>query len=147
MNKNSLAKTVVPYYPEYRQLAGSIAGTILMRQLEYWFARYPKGFYKFVEPSKNGKSKTGDSWSEELGISRKEFDTAFKKIGHKHKSTASLGEGGDDFKGMYYCSVYYRSSGETWYYRNDVLVEKDMKELERKSKTLIKGHYKRTLLD
>lgn len=116
----------IPYVKELRVLAKSTNGCILMQQLDYWFAHYPDGFYKFISPCENVKYKEGDSWQEELGFSRKEFDGAFVKIGKKHSSLNSYRKSDDKFSGKYYCSVFDRQSGLTMYYRNHLLLDADL---------------------
>ncbi|MBF0204904.1 MAG: hypothetical protein HQK67_11505 [Desulfamplus sp.] len=77
-------KKLVLYRPEWRAITGSVLSTILLLQILYWWDKMGrKPFYKFKEPCGSQLYTEGDSWTEELGFSRTEFDTALKKIGVK----------------------------------------------------------------
>lgn len=140
MKNRTLALTAksVPYIKELRAITKSVTGSILMQQLDYWFAKKPQGFFKYVSPlmkiNADGKEvhderdgyKKGDSWTEELGFSEFEFGTAFSKIGVRHSSKANflkaLGENkafiNEDGQQLYYCSYHDRKTGLMWFYRN-----------------------------
>nr|MBA3716210.1 hypothetical protein [Pyrinomonadaceae bacterium] len=76
-----ITSKIIPYVRELRPIAKSVTGCLLMQQLDFHFAKYPHGYYKFLEPCHNSKSyKRGQSWQEELGFSADEFRTAFDKI-------------------------------------------------------------------
>lgn len=125
--------------PGLRALAGSVEATVLMRQLEYWFGRYPEGFYKFLEPSPRQQDyREGDSWTEELNFSAEEVETAFRRIGVRHKSKRKFDAAGERRfwsvgKGepveKFYCCVYDRQTHLTTYFRNDALVERALARL------------------
>ncbi len=70
------------YYKDLRIVAGSVTATILLSKfLYYWYKNNCKPFYKFIMPSPmNEKYKEGESWSEELCFSYKEFRTAYKRL-------------------------------------------------------------------
>ena len=75
---------MILYRPEWRTFTGSVTSTILLQQILYrWDKNDRKPFYKFKEPCGHDLYRPGDSWTEELGFSRKEFDSALKKIGTK----------------------------------------------------------------
>ena len=77
----------ISYRPEWRAFTGSVTASILLRQILFrWERQGQKPFYKFKESCSNELYRTGDSWCEELGFSRFEFDTALKKIGFKRSS-------------------------------------------------------------
>jgi hypothetical protein len=131
MKNFSAANTsrIIPYNPLYRQTGKTVTGAILFQQLEYWFAKMGKPFYKFTEPSeKNSYYKEGQSWTEELGFSSDEFRTAFDNIGIRYSSKAEYETavimnretGGrlDVFAGKFYCSYHDKIKGITVYYRN-----------------------------
>lgn len=116
----------IPYIKELVDLAISPTGVILMMQLEYWFDKYPDGFYKFLAPCENEKYQEGDSWIEELAFSREEYWTAFKWIGVQYKSKTEYLEAvkkGDPFKGRCYLSYHERLTGLTQYLRNHEVVD------------------------
>lgn len=77
-------KDIIAYRPEFRALTDSVTAAILLQQIFYRWAR--KGFapfYKFKCPCESPAYKNGDSWTEELGFSVGEFDTALDKIAVK----------------------------------------------------------------
>jgi hypothetical protein len=95
-----------------------------MQQLDYWFDKYPDGFYKFMQPCSSHKAyREGDSWSEELALSSDEFRTAFDAIGKRHTSKTAWKGASDPFDGLYYCSYHDKKEGVTWYFRNHELVD------------------------
>lgn len=72
---------VILYRKELNAITGGITSTILLQQMIFRFVNNDnKAFYKFKEPCSHEKYKDGDSWCEELGFSKKEFDTAFKRL-------------------------------------------------------------------
>ncbi len=119
-----ITRNTVPYVKELRPLAGSITGCIVMQQLDYWFARYPQGFYKFMEPCPNSDFyEEGKSWAEELNCSAEEFLNSFDRLGVRYKSKSAFNEAADRFQGRYYCSYIDRQERLTWYFRNHSLVD------------------------
>jgi len=118
-------KDVIPYRPELNVLtSGNVVATILLQQMIYWW--YKNGrqkFYKFkCRPSKPNKLyKDGDSWCEELGINRRAFDTAIKKIGFKMgKARNSVS------KDKAYIWYYTDNDRITWYILNEDLLYKSL---------------------
>lgn len=131
----------VPYIPGLRQQTGSVVATILMMQLEYRFAKYPDGFYKFLEPPQNGHQdyRLGDSWVEELAFSKEEFRTGFDKIGVRYNSKTQYDEAkssGSEFGCNYYCSYVDRRSGLTFYFRNHSKVDELISGIEPRQKSM-----------
>lgn len=119
-----LTRNTIPYVKELQPLAYSVAGCILMQQLDYWFERYPDGFYKFMESSEHPRYKPGESWCEELGMSADEFRTAFDKIGTRYKSKSQFEQAEDKFQGKFYCSYLDRRMNLTYYFRNHPHLDK-----------------------
>jgi len=78
-------KNLVVYRKSLRPIGQSIKGTILLGQFIYWWNKMEKqgktAFYKFKEPCNHSLYKKGESWCEELGFTRFEFETALSKIG------------------------------------------------------------------
>ena len=71
----------IAYRPELRAITNSVTATILLQQVFFrWVNNDSKPFYKFKEPCNHKLYKHGDSWCEELGFSRAEFDTAWKAL-------------------------------------------------------------------
>jgi hypothetical protein len=123
----SITRNSVPYVKGLRSLPllKSVVACILMQQLDYWFEKYPQGFYKFLEqPATNHPAyKAGDSWTEELGISADEFRTAFDQIGIRYKSKKEYDAAEDKFQGKYYCSYTDKLTRLTHYFRNHAVVD------------------------
>ena len=124
-----LTRNTIPYVKELHPIAGGVLGCLVMQQLDYWFEGHPGGFYKFLEPSDHTAYKDGDSWTEELGMSRHEFRTAFDKIGIRYKSKSEFDQALDKFQGLFYCSYVDRRSNLTYYFRNHDLVDATLDEL------------------
>jgi hypothetical protein len=82
-------KRVIAYRPRLSRMIGTTAA-ILLQQIIYWYNHEP--FYKFKTRCHNEKYKEGDSWTEELGFSVAEFDTAIKRIGTKVKKGVKKSE-------------------------------------------------------
>lgn len=125
--------TVIKYQPALRKIAGSLSATVLMSQLEYWFSKQGRAFYKFIEPCDHKLYKEGDSWSEELAFSGAEFRNAFKQIGVVYKTKKAYRESEDRFQGKMYLSYFDRVRKVTYYMRNDKLVENVFNALASKS--------------
>lgn len=72
---------MIAYRPEWRPLVGSVNAVILLGQLLYWWRKnHKRPFYKFRDACEHQKYRDGDSWCEELGFSKFEFDKAWKAI-------------------------------------------------------------------
>jgi len=145
--KNRLAafsRRIIPYNPEFRRLplVKSVNSALLLQQLDFWFDKY-NSFWKFLEPApKHPHYKEGDSWTEELGMSKEEFRTAFAAIGIPYKSKNQFldadnkfiqrDEDGNEIE-YYYASYFDRQKSLTYYVRNDELLDKDLTELTQAS--------------
>lgn len=119
----------ISYVKELRPITGSVSATILMQRLDYWFEKYPDGFYKFLEPCDHSACIGGDSWTEELGFSKDEFRAAFAKIGTHHKSKSIFTKSPDPFEGKFYCSYHDRVKGMVYYRRNHELTDRALDEV------------------
>ena len=123
----SHTRSCIPYIKELRNIAGGVTASILMQQLDYWFAKSNgKPFYKFKSPCEHKMYKKGDSFTEELGFSIDEFTTAFFKIGTVFKSKTEFEKSQDKFGGKYYSCYIDRQQSLTFYYRNNALLDKDL---------------------
>lgn len=72
-------KKIIGFRPEIKRVLKSTNATILLQQIIYWYVvNDNKPFYKFIEPCDNEKYRDGDSWEEELALSKKEFSTALQ---------------------------------------------------------------------
>lgn len=100
---------MIAYRPRLRQIAGSVTATILLQQILYrWKHNKFQPFYKYKEPCDKDDYRPGDSWCEELGFSREEFDTAIKHIGQKVSRNVAR----DESKLVWYWTMPDR---KTWY--------------------------------
>lgn len=105
---------MIAYRPRLRQIAGSVTATILLQQiLHRWKRNGFQPFYKYKEPCDKDDYRPGDSWCEELGFSRDEFDTAIKHIGQKVSRNVAR----DESKLVWYWTMPDR---KTWYEVNYV---------------------------
>ncbi len=74
-------QNLIVYRKELNKLTGSVLSTILLQQLLFWSKKNKnKPFYKFIEPCNHSLYKEGDSWCEELGFTKYEFSSAYKKL-------------------------------------------------------------------
>jgi len=93
-------------------------------------------FYKFIEPSSNQRAyKEGDSWTEELCVSRKTFARAFDQIGIRYKSKTSFREAKDKFQGKPYASYYDRQTKQTVFLKNSEIDAQKVKCFEKSSES------------
>lgn len=132
-NLLSIIRESIPYIRHLRSITGSVTGCILMQQLDYWFARFPDGFYKFLEPPADHQLyRAGDSWTEELAFSKEEFRSAFDKVGVRYCSKSqyeTAAANGDPFQGAFYLSYHNRVAGTTHYLRNHDYLDRELAEL------------------
>ena len=100
----------------------------MWRQLEWWFWKQDyEPFYKYLgKAEKAGKAyRHGDSWTEELNMTKFEVRNAFSKIGVAWRSYKQMEGFGDNMFGedqQIYCSITNKITKQTFYYRNDNLV-------------------------
>jgi len=132
----SIAKGSIPYIKELRPYAGSLSACVAMQQLDYWFDKMPDGFYKFVDTCEHRLYKPGQSWCEELGMSRDEWRSAWAHIGVTYTSKKKLEKAENSFinadgKEVFYCVVQDRISKVSYYYRNHKLLDKVFDEILR----------------
>jgi len=104
----------------------------IFNYLEFRFKANPKGFWKFYEPCKKHISyREGDSIYEEIGMFRKVFQKQFSKIGIHYPSKQAFKKERDPFQGRLYATYYHRKDNKTYFFRNHVLVELTLKEIEQ----------------
>ena len=121
-------KDLILYRKSLRSICkNSVTATILLSQMMYraerHFKKYKKDkFYKFKQPCKHRLYKEGDSWCEELGFSREEFDAALKKIGFKlgktNKTSKESEKKREEKKNNAFIHYYTDSERLTWYKLN-----------------------------
>ncbi|MBY0292249.1 MAG: hypothetical protein K2W92_03060 [Alphaproteobacteria bacterium] len=119
----------IKFYPEINSSIGCEKSTLILGRLEYWFEKYANGFYKFVEPCNHPLYREGDSWSEEIGFSRKIFAKAFDLIGIRYKSKSSFMRAQDKFQGKFYASYHDRKTNQTYFFRNHAFASQFIKGL------------------
>jgi hypothetical protein len=69
----------IPYRPCWNLLTGSLLASLLLQQIIFRWQRHGrKTFYKFAAPCDSAR--LGDSWQEELGLSRRQFERARSAI-------------------------------------------------------------------
>lgn len=74
-------KNIIPYRKELNKITGGVIPTILLQQFLYWWNNMEqKAFYKFITPCEHKEYKAGDSWCEELGITKYQFKSAYKTL-------------------------------------------------------------------
>lgn len=80
--RKALNATFIKYYPELGRFFDSICAAVLLKQIDYMFsANGDNPFHVFKEPCENERYVKGNSWTEILGISKNEFNSALVKIG------------------------------------------------------------------
>jgi len=83
-------KSLITYRPALNKITKSVIGTILLQQILYWHDKSKGKFYKFKAPCNHKDYREGDSWTEELGFNKSEFDRALKCIGCQKKSDKAI---------------------------------------------------------
>ncbi len=84
LNSAERTDTKVRYFPGHNEFSGGVEETILLSQASYWWGiQGAAPYYKFLQPCDHGLCVRGDSWTEELGFTRKVFMRARSSVGHK----------------------------------------------------------------
>ena len=88
--RESDGKTI-PYRAELARATGGVTSALLLQQVIFWWqVSEGRPFFKFKEPCcKHPAYRPGDSWTEELGFSRREFDAARGRIATRRRSGMS----------------------------------------------------------
>ena len=109
----------ITYKRSHREIAGSVTAAVLLQQIIFW-SDHKKGepFYKFKQECSHRLWSEGDSWCEELGFSRHEFDGAIKHFAKKTKQGEMVVDGTT--------LVYYWTDMDrlTWYWLDRVALGK-----------------------
>ena len=134
----------VEYRRKFAALTGSVTAAILLNRIIEWAKlKGYEPFYKFREPCKHDRYKSGDSWVEDLEFTPAEFDNAIKVIGTKLKSgmkradveavdypIRAEGEGDADYLkrfqfALQHLVIYWTDNNRvTWYELNSDLLDK-----------------------
>jgi hypothetical protein len=89
---------------------------IVFGRLMYWFSKKPEGFYKFKQScKKHPLYKKGDSWGEELGMSRKVLDPILSRLVNHHLTKSAYLKSTDRFAGKIFCSYTNHKTNQTHY--------------------------------
>lgn len=134
------------YKPKYARMIGSVTAAILLKQIAFWYKlKRNQPFYKFKAPCNHKLYEEGDSWEEELGFSRSEFDCARSKIGTKITQDSGANKGDilmmdtaffDDDGRMTNANrliIYWTDADRvTWYILNENLLEDALSKLDLK---------------
>lgn len=117
-------REVISYRKRLNDITGSVTATILLQQIIYWSRTKDwQPFFKFrTECKKHSSYRSGDSWTEELGFSGAEFDTAISKIGTKITKGTNKAEAynKEDATGLV---IYWTDANRvTWYHLNTKLL-------------------------
>lgn len=76
-------KEPILYIVNFKEICGSVNSSILLSRMIYWNSIHQdKPFKKFIAPPKTPRVDytIGESWTEDLGFSRREFETALSKL-------------------------------------------------------------------
>lgn len=107
-----------------RDYYGSNNIAIAFSRLIYWFGKKPDGFYKFKEPCKHPLYNKGDSWSEDLRMTKRVLDPVLKMLVTHHKSKNDYRNAEDKFNGKMFCSYTERNTNRTFYFMDKEAVDK-----------------------
>jgi hypothetical protein len=113
------------YHPRWNQLTGSSAATLLLGHILYWWRRAGRRpFCKYAAPCPSAGP--GTTWLEELGFSRRQFETARGKIAAKITRGVSKTEALQTHLVIYWTDRQHR----TWYQVNEPLLLRRLTELQ-----------------
>ena len=123
-------KNSIVYRARFGKALG-VTAAILLQQINYWWQKNNREpFYKFKEPCEHDIYNPGDSWCEELGFSRREFDTALGRIAVKISKQDWL-QG--DLPSESLCYYYIDANRVTHYILNEKAFEVFVSELYKKA--------------
>lgn len=113
---------------------------LLFDRLEFWFSKMSGTFYKFIEPCDHPCYREGDSWSEELSMSKKVFRKAFDCIGVRYTSKTAFDLSQDKFQGKFFAYYQDRQSKKTVFVRNDHLLADFWARLKKEKNAHVSAH-------
>ena len=106
---------IIPYCPALVEECGGVIPAIFLAQVAYWFERNDyEPFWKFKAPSTSDFYRDGDSWTEELGFSRRQFDRAREAVSARVRKGDSRADLFADNFVIYWLDGHRR----TWYELN-----------------------------
>lgn len=114
--RTAINEPFIKYYPQLGRAFDSICAAILLKQIDFLFmSNNDEPFSMFKEPCENINYRYGFSWTEMLGISKREFDTALSKLkAVKVTKGISLKEAKKTSLVVYWTD----GSRQTWYWLN-----------------------------
>jgi hypothetical protein len=127
----------VAYNPTLSHKFGSTIAAAIFQRFEYWADKMKTrqdgqgAFYKFIDSCQHPCYKPGDSWCEELGISRKVFRNHFAKIGRAYKSKSDFLKKDDPFDGKYFAYYQDCKTNKTIFVRNHPLLQEFYAQLKQ----------------
>jgi hypothetical protein len=127
----------VAYNPHLSHKFGSTIAAAIFQRFEYWADKMKTrqdgqgAFYKFIDACQHPCYKPGDSWCEELGISRKVFRNHFAKIGIAYKSKSDFLKKADPFEGKYFAYYQDCKTNKTIFVRNHPLLQEFYAQLKQ----------------
>lgn len=125
------------YQPLLNQLTGHVFASLLLQQILYrWGQNGQTPFYKFSAPCRHAAYKTGDSWQEEMGFSRTEFETARRRIGTK----ISRGQHKKMVQAANLVTYWTDNRRLTWYALNEALIVEKLRSLVEGKKMVVSGN-------
>jgi len=126
-------KNLIVYRPKLKKICKSVNSIILLQQIMYWWKiSKEKKFYKFKDSCDHKLYREGDSWCEELGFTKAEFDNALKNIAYKKGKISKVKE----FKKQEEAFIVFYTDANrlTWYDINKNLLNKSIKLIYKENK-------------
>ena len=120
--QSEVMNELVIYRPTLSKLTGSITSAILLEKIRHYAHQLKRDFYKFNGACEHEQYRAGDSWQEEIGLTRHEFDGARKRIATRVKkgdNKAELMEVfiGDELAPIERIVLYWRDKNNLIWYR------------------------------
>jgi len=125
-----------------RQFKFSDEAILIIDRLEYWFEKFPDGFYKHTTDCADQKELPGECWVKELGISRPTFKKYFAEIGAIYTDPQKCLE--EEFQAKYYYSVMLEGDNHRTLYQRNHSKANRIQSWLRFNRKLMKGFGKQT---
>ncbi len=116
-------RNVIMYRPNLNAITGSLTATVFLNQVWHWWERSGnQPFYKFLQPCNHPLYRPGDSFCEELGMERDEFEAARSKLAVRwFKRMETLGFTKEKFLEDHLIIYWVDADRKTWYAFNEEL--------------------------
>lgn len=123
-------KRLITYRPRLNEITGRVTATILLQQVLFRAQQIDyQPFYKFRAPCSHALYREGDSWTEELGFTVREFDTALGTIGTKVRKGNNKSEALEGTSVQNLVIYWTDANRVTWYLLNVGLLEQMLEKL------------------